>query len=539
LPQPPEKHRNANGVPLVLAVRYFYHLPPGALFNHLLFPTAAVKLLAKRIWHESLAGIKKVPFFGETSNAPPQGVADKTAASTTNSSITIKVSQEVSEVITASKSGSSPATSLPQEVSEVITASKSGSSPATGLPQDVVNAIVEHLMHDVPSLLACSLTSWSWSAAAAPHLYRTLSTHISKCGDERTTWPNPIRKASKFGWLPYVARLFINKETRADRFSPSQFDHQTQLEFSALTNVQELYISDLDIPSFVPLIKQYFGQFSPTVKSLTLIGPKGTDRQIVFFIGLFQHLEDLWLDCDLSDFSDEKGDDLTLVPRFVPPLRGCLTAINTRERGLAKTMIDLFGGLSFRRLDISGSDETQLLVYACANALEELWLNATDICGEIPYSKGVRVVTNDFAGGLYHRDLDLSRSGSLQKIQIEAKHLIFVLGDRAPDTVPSVFRAIMSSINSPAFSDFVVVYQAGDFHNVFYSRKVYYRGEAMWYGDQFEVFREMRKARNFRLVLQACCVSDISVRELERALAVEKAKGGLPRLSWSYTLAPR
>ena len=526
MPRPPKKQHDADGDPLALAIRYFYRLPPRALFNHcdLLFTTAAIKLLAKRIWRQSLAEIKKVPFLGGASNAssypawPPEEVANRTITSTTSSSL---------------------ATAVSQEVRDMISVSKTGSSSTPSLPQVVVDTIVDHLVHDTPSLLACSLTSRSWSIAAVPHLHRTLSTRIWIDGDEKTKWPNPLQRASKFGWLPFVARLFIDKGSYGCLFSLTQFDRQTQLEFSALTNVQELHIADLDIPSFVPTIQQYFGQFSPTVRYLTLISPRGSCRQIVFFIGLFQHLEDLWLDFHESYHLNKQGDDLALVPCFFPPLRGRLTAISVRRCGLARTMVDLFGELRFRHLDIYGSDGAQLLVYACANALEGLWLSATDLCGEISCSKDMRVLANGFTGGLHHRDLDLSRNGSLQKIQIEAGPLFSALRKHAPRTIPSIFRAILSTINSPAFSHFIVVYQAGDFYNVAYSERKYFKSEATWYCEQFEVFREMRKVRDFQLVLQACCVSDISVRELERAVAVEKAKGGLPRLSWTYTLAAR
>ena len=61
--------------------------------------------------------------------------------------------------------------------------------------------------------------------------------------------------------------------------------------------------------------------------------------------------------------------------------------------------------------------------------------------------------------------------------------------------------------------------------------------ENTWYYMQFKVFREMYKARDYRLVLRACCVSDGSVRELKRAVEAEKAKGGLPlQLTMPYTL---
>ena len=62
-------------------------------------------------------------------------------------------------------------------------------------------------------------------------------------------------------------------------------------------------------------------------------------------------------------------------------------------------------------------------------------------------------------------------------------------------------------------------------------------GEAAWYRRQFNAFREMYKARDFELVLEASGVSEDSVRELERAVAAEMVWGGLPpELSVAYTL---
>jgi hypothetical protein len=60
--------------------------------------------------------------------------------------------------------------------------------------------------------------------------------------------------------------------------------------------------------------------------------------------------------------------------------------------------------------------------------------------------------------------------------------------------------------------------------------------ESAWYEKQFDLFRGMYKAREFRLVLFAHRVSYASVGELKHAVAVERAIGGLPpELLISYT----
>ena len=99
----------------------------------------------------------------------------------------------------------------------------------------------------------------------------------------------------------------------------------------------------LDIPSFIPRIRQYFGQFSPTVQSLTLREPIGSDRQIVFFIGLFSRLEDLKLYGRPYCSSKVLRGGLAPTPISAPPFGGRLSMIRGGH-GLAKTMIDQFGG---------------------------------------------------------------------------------------------------------------------------------------------------------------------------------------------------
>jgi len=101
---------------------------------------------------------------------------------------------------------------------------------------------------------------------------------------------------------------------------------------------------------------------------------------------------------------------------------------------------------------------------------------------------------------------------------------------------------MLSAIRSPAFFDVVVVYRQGDFYHDAYSSKdarAELWDEETWYRRQFEVFRAMREARPYRLVLSANCVGDDSVRELRRAVAADQARGGVPlQIAMPYTLRP-
>lgn len=171
-------------------------------------------------------------------------------------------------------------------------------SSAMRLPQEIVEVIIAHLIYDTCSLLACFLTCCSWYIATVPHLHNTLVTATIPLDiSNKYFWPKLFPYMHRLGLLPLVKNLKIRKRDRhrTNRFSPKRFKLCILRHFCAFTGIRELGIDYLDIPSFMPRIQQYFGHFSPTVRSLSLRAPKGTSRQIIYFIGLFQHLEDLKL----------------------------------------------------------------------------------------------------------------------------------------------------------------------------------------------------------------------------------------------------
>jgi len=268
-------------------------------------------------------------------------------------------------------------------------------SPATRLPLEVVQMIVANLTNSTRSLLACSLTCRSWYIAAVPHLHHTLTTSTwYMCEYAKLEWPKPLRNAHRLGLLPFVKKFQIQRRDPQffSGFSPKRFNCWTLRHFLALTNVQELGIDHLDIPSFMSSIQLYFGHFLPTLRSLALGEPKGTRRQIIYFIGLFRHLEDLKILYDKPDPQEGPEGDVTLIPSFIPPLRGQLTMCSTGV-GLSKDMINLFGGIRFRYLDIFNVSGTQPLLGACAGTLETLRLYPNDPRGKEHFRGNVRVLT--------------------------------------------------------------------------------------------------------------------------------------------------
>ena len=248
--------------------------------------------------------------------------------------------------------------------------------PAPSLPYEIVEMIIAHLVYDTLSLRVCTLTCYSWYLVAFPYLHYTL--YASRLWNGKPRWPTPLPAMYKLGLLPFIRTLCIHSDYSRDPFSPIQFDDRRLRQFSLLTNVRQLTLYHLDISSFIPEIRRYFGHFSPTVQSLSLCAPHGTPRQIVYFIGLFEHLQNLEILADAEGFQDGTEDDLTLIPLFTPPLQGTLKLASFRRVGILRGMVDLFGGIRFRMLDLHEVDGVPLLLDACAKTLTTLQLYPCD-----------------------------------------------------------------------------------------------------------------------------------------------------------------
>jgi len=109
--------------------------------------------------------------------------------------------------------------------------------PATNLPQEVIEMIVAHLIYHIPSLLACSLTCYSWYIATVPHLHHTIIVRNRwLLGDLKRNWPEPLRNASRLGLLPLVKRIQVCGVGRDyDGLYPNMFNRNTLGYFSALS----------------------------------------------------------------------------------------------------------------------------------------------------------------------------------------------------------------------------------------------------------------------------------------------------------------
>lgn len=104
----------------------------------------------------------------------------------------------------------------------------------------------------------------------------------------------------------------------------------------------------------------------------------------------------------------------------------------------------------------------------------------------------------------------------------------------------NLFIHVLSTITSPVFPEVIVIYQDCDFRGVqstWFPSDNPFRlmleakraEEASWHHSLFEVFREMRKVRDFRLILCAHVegrLAEYIVWVLKQIVATEKARRG-------------
>ena len=398
--------------------------------------------------------------------------------------------------------------------------------------------VIAYLVYDMRSLRTCTLTCCSWYIAAVPHLHHDLLIDPNFPG-RNLRWPNPLQYMHKLGLLPFVKTFWVHRSNRSDAFSSKCFNNCTLRQFSALTNVNRLMINNLDIPSFMPRIRRYFGHFLPTVRELSLKEPKGSRRQIIFFVGLFKHLEDIEFHYDATGFHEESVDDPTLIPSFAPPLRGSLRMVNFTRVDLLKDMIGLFGGIRFYWIDLFNVKGMRPLLDACAETLECLRFSPIDPRGKEFYLNGVQVLADSFTVKFSLQDFDLSRNKSLRALEIMAYDLDKALQSGWSGATSNILEHALTVVASPAPFRITVIYREDDFRGVerWHSDWPYLRemsqadiiAEASRHHRRFEVLRKAHKVRDFQLVLCADVwdpVGEYAVRMLKEAVAEERAKGG-------------
>ena len=241
------------------------------------------------------------------------------------------------------------------------------------LPPELVCMIIfDHIdgSDSFETLLSCSMTSVSWRKALLPYLnHYFVTTYTGGWGPKQSRWPEPFVDLDQRSLLRCVRRLDMILLQHETEFT---FGGERDLRyFSALTNLRELWMDNLELSSFMPNIKQCFGHFAPALRSLALYIPKASPWQIMYFVGLFQDLQDLKLLVDIMlTRGYETAANLGLVPLSRPPLNGWLTLRGCGREEIVDDMVTLYGGLRFRCVYLCDVIYTQRVLDECATTLE-------------------------------------------------------------------------------------------------------------------------------------------------------------------------
>ena len=249
------------------------------------------------------------------------------------------------------------------------------------LPHEIVEMVIAHLPGDRDALRACSLTCHSWYATVVPYIHHTLL-----LGDKQPGTPfgglRPLSKMHKNGLTHLVKEIRVRQwNGRPGWFLPRAFSSSDLRYFSAFSSVQTLKIQQFDINRFIPGIKRYFEQFSPTLRSISLSAPTCRPlQQLPYFLSLFPNLDDI----DISNPQQPYGpmDPIPseeLVPFSAPKLRGELTLYAFYLDETWTYLISACGGLRFRYMELCMDIGcAPILLGACAETLETLRFSVTN-----------------------------------------------------------------------------------------------------------------------------------------------------------------
>ena len=243
-------------------------------------------------------------------------------------------------------------------------------------PQELVEKIVSYI-YDPKDLHSCYMTCSWLREAARPHIFYSIKLfHPSKPKERK--WTKSLKKGSDLDLLRFAMRF--SSQLRPDNLTiPFTPEYVTSLNhFSQLKNLRELRIDGLVVPNFVQNINEYFGHFAPNLRSLTLSAPVGTCRELLYFIKVFENIQDIKLCNPKLTGEHPTSLMLDLNPALSPP-RGWLTLQLDVDEKLVGEMIALYGGLHFRHVSFSmvPARVSGTLLEACGETLETLELDET------------------------------------------------------------------------------------------------------------------------------------------------------------------
>jgi len=252
-------------------------------------------------------------------------------------------------------------------------------------PYEIMEMVTAHLVGDLNALKAFSLTCRFCYLLAVPHLHHTLTLR-GTTPDKSRDKLKPVSKLHGLGLAPLVKEIRVTRAHYVGDcwFVPPAFSRRSLRHFSAFANVQALILQNLNISRFIPGIQHHFGHFSPTLRSIVLVQPRCTPRQLSYFLSHFSNLDDINIYQPLRH-PHAIVPGLELVPFSPPKLRGRLKLFEFTWDETWADLITVCGGLQFCYMDLRNfASCVPILLEACAETMETLrfytigkWSNAS------------------------------------------------------------------------------------------------------------------------------------------------------------------
>ena len=238
------------------------------------------------------------------------------------------------------------------------------------LSQEVLDVIISNLVYDTPSLKACSATCFVFYTVAAPYLHHTLNLRQWNATITRKDL-NPLARFHELGLLPLFKRVrFRGYKYKSLWVLPEIFSSESLRYFSALVSVQDLVITGLDWSKFTSGFENYFGRFSPTLRSIAFPQLSCRPRQLLDILMLNSKLDDVRI--IYYDPNPMYDTPRTKRAQIRGSLRGKLTLKTFWNRELLEVIIASFGGMRFVFLGLDVIKGVQLLLDTCAETLQTL-----------------------------------------------------------------------------------------------------------------------------------------------------------------------
>ena len=250
--------------------------------------------------------------------------------------------------------------------------------------------IIAHLIHDTPSLRACAATCFGWYKIATPHPHHTITLRQVDC-----SYPGLFR--GSLHPLLVLNKLGLSLLVRKFRFCIDALDNpRVALEnlrspgprcLSALVNLQNLKIEVFYFSRFHAGHEKYLGRFSPTLRSVTWVGPSGPSDSSWTSSGTSQS----WI---TSSSCDTNPGTKSATPKTsYTPIRGSLwgrlilySFIGEGCQWLLREFIAAFEGIRFTSMDLE--DVPPSHPEACAKTLRTLRLQ---LDGILRFCKGSQI----------------------------------------------------------------------------------------------------------------------------------------------------